>query len=135
MVKRIYEETKNRIHTTAQTEDVFGELGQYFTEAKLTKTQIKELSLVYFQTGPWSENLHNNLIERFGGAPRIIYWNLCQTNRGELELPCPINKPNCMLLSGQSANLVKYLYLKKRNMYETIETILNNIEILRDVLN
>jgi hypothetical protein len=133
MIKKIDEETKNRTYTLSDPDSVFGELAKYIQKSM----QIKDLTLVYYQTCPWTKYLHKdikNIFNKVGNCPRLIYWNLCQ-NIGTVEdLPGPINKKNCILLSGQNASLVKCLYIKKKTTYETIEYILNNIKIFNNVI-
>jgi hypothetical protein len=100
--------------------------------AQLNRKEINDLTLVYYQTIPWTnkENLHSAIMKLFTPrkCPKIIYWNLCQTNK-EMILPGPVEKEKCILLSGQNANLISNLHIKKSNNYDVITEILEKIKI------
>jgi hypothetical protein len=131
-IKRIHEETKNRILTTSNHNGVITEFLKYISESQITNKEVKEISLVFFQSSPWNESLHKDTTDLFYDngiqSPKMIYWNTCQTNNNML-LPGPINGSNYILLSGHNANLISNLSKIKSNNYDTVSAIIKDIKI------
>jgi hypothetical protein len=133
MISKLDEETKNQIHSASDPIHAFQELVKLITSANLTRKEINDLKLIYYQTIPFvpTENykdLHTMIMEVFTPkkCPNMIYWNLCQRNK-EMILPGPINKEKCIFLSGHNANLISSLRIKKSNNYDVIMEILDKI--------
>jgi len=135
MIKKINEETRSRVSTVADIITVLDEFVNYIDESKLDNTKIKELSLIYFQTRPSEDALHEKIIKCFyeGGligsrklafpCPRIVYWNLSQKMSC---LPGQINSKNSIFLSGHQANLIRNLESLRTDKYEMV------CEIIKD---
>jgi len=132
MICRLNDETKNQVHCASDPIYALQELVKLTNKAQLNRKEIKNLTLVYYQTIPWNnkENLHTTIENIFTPKkfPKIIYWNLCQTNK-EMILPGPVDKEKCILLSGDNSNLISNLHLKKSNNYDIITEILEKIKI------
>ena len=132
MICRLNDETKNQVHCASDPIYALQELVKLTSKAQLNRKEINDLTLVYYQIIPWTnkENLHSAIMKLFTPrkCPKIIYWNLCQTNK-EMILPGPVDKEKCILLSGQNANLISNLHIKKSNNYDVITEILEKIKI------
>jgi hypothetical protein len=132
MICRLNEDTKNQVHSASDPIYALQELVKLTNKAQLNRKEINDLTLVYYQTIPWNnkENLHTVIMNLFTPkkCPKIIYWNLYQTNK-EMILPGPIDKEKCILLSGHNANLISNLHIKKSNNYDMITEILDKIKI------
>jgi hypothetical protein len=62
-------------------------------------------------------------------SPQFIFWNLGKHYNTGVSIPCSINQPNTMFLSGFSANLLKVLNYttdKKISPFRMVCNILNN---------
>jgi hypothetical protein len=113
-IKKLCDETKSRISTISNRTEILEEFINYIDESKMKKHEVGYMSMVFFQTTEWNEELHKITTDVFYDkgypSPKMVYWNLYQMNKNPV-LPGPINKANCVFLSGHNPRLILDLTL------------------------